>query len=171
MGRNDSMWNHLGRIRIEANLQRHPATFPYRIFLHRWSFCIDDLFAFVFVLSVAVIVRFAIESFCSTFSCLFCDWNCSFYNDHRSFLILICSMNINRLFCQNVFFTLSAAHMSSLLFPLCMKSLGWTVFGLLHDLKGWPDRETDSLAEPSKLYHNKDTMSTYCQHFLIMFTL
>ena len=50
-----------------------------------WSFCIRDHFASVFVLSVAYIVRFAIESFCSIFSCLFRDWDCWFYKDHRSF--------------------------------------------------------------------------------------
>ena len=115
MGRNDPMRNHLGRIRIVAKLQRHcvqrhPATFPYTIFLHRWPFCIRHHFTFVFVLSVAVIVRFAIESFCSVFSCLFRDWDRWFYKDHRSFFSFYMFYEYNRLFCRNVFFTLSAAH-------------------------------------------------------------
>ena len=94
MGRNDPMRNHLGRIRIEANLQRHPATFPYMIFLHRWSFCVGDLFASVFVLSVAVIVRFAIESFCSTFVVYYVIETVSFTMTTVRSSILICSMNI-----------------------------------------------------------------------------
>ena len=106
------MRNHLGRIRIVAKLQRHPATFPYMIFLHRWPFCIRDHFAYVFVLTVTVIVRFAIESFCSVFSCLFRDWDCWFYKDHRSFFNFYMFYEYNRLFCRNVFFTLSAAHIS-----------------------------------------------------------
>ena len=134
MGRHDSMWNHLGRIRIEANLQRHPATFPYMIFLHRWSFCIGDHFASVFVLSVAVIVRFAIESFCSTFSCLFCDWDCQCYNDHRSFFNFNMFNEYNRLFCQNVFFTLSAAHT----FPCFLGKYR------IHSKKNYPDKPSFS---------------------------
>ena len=114
MGRNDPMRNHLGRIRIEAKLQRHPATFPYMIFSHWWPFCIRHHFTFVFVLSVAVIVRFAIESFCSVFSCLFRDWDRWFYKDHRSFFNFYMFYEYNRLFCRNVFFTLSAAHNSLL---------------------------------------------------------
>ena len=110
MGRNDPMRNHLGRIRIVAKLQRHPATFPYMIFLHLWPFCIRHHFTFVFVLSVAVIVRFAIESFCSVLSCLFRDWDRLFYKYHRSFIIFYMFYEYNRLFCRNVFFTLSAAH-------------------------------------------------------------
>ena len=110
MGRNDPMRNRLGRIRIVAKLQRHPATFPYMIFLHWWPFCIRHHFTFVFVLSVAVIVRFAIESFCSVFSCLFRDWDRWFYKDHRSFFNFYMFYEYNRLFCRNVFFTLSAAH-------------------------------------------------------------
>ena len=80
------------------------------IFLHWWPFCIRHHFTFVFVLSVAVIVRFAIESFCSVFSCLFRDWDRWFYKDHRSFFNFYMFYEYNRLFCQNVFFTLSAAH-------------------------------------------------------------
>ena len=110
MGRNDPMRNHLGRIRIMAKLQCHPATFPYMIFLHRWPFCIRHHFTFVFVLSVAVIVRFAIESFCSVFSSLFRDWDRWFYKDHRSFFNFYMFYDYNCLFCRNVFFTLSAAH-------------------------------------------------------------
>ena len=80
------------------------------IFLHRWPFCIRHHFTFVFVLSVAVIVRFAIESFCSVLSCLFRDWDCWFYKDHRLFFNFYMFYEYNRLFCRNVFFTLSAAH-------------------------------------------------------------
>ena len=116
MGRNDPMRNHLGRIRIVAKLQRHPATFPYMIFLHRWPFCIRHHFTFVFVLSLAVIVRFAIESFCSVFSCLFRGWDRWFYKDHRSFFNFYMFYKYNRLFCRNVFFTLSAAHIVDLEF-------------------------------------------------------
>ena len=80
------------------------------IVLHFWPFCIPDHFASVFVLSVAVIVRFAIESFCSVFSCLFRDLDCWFNKDHRSFFNFNMFYEYNRLFCRNVFFTLSAAH-------------------------------------------------------------
>ena len=83
------------------------------IFLHRWPFCIRHHFTFVFVLSVTVIVRFAIESFCAVlFSWLFRDRDCWFYKDHRSFFNFYMFYEYNRLFCRNVFFTLSAAHMA-----------------------------------------------------------
>ena len=124
MGRNDPMRNHLGRIRIVAKLQRHPATFPYMIFLHRWPFCIRHHFTFVFVLSVAVIVRFAIESFCSVFSCSFRDLDRWFYKDHRSFFNFYMFFEYNRLFCRNVFFTLSAAHTPSYLANAWFYSFG-----------------------------------------------
>ena len=92
------------------NYNATPATFPYMIFLQWWPFCIRHHFTFVFVLSVAVIVRFAIESFCFVFSCLFRDWDRWFYKDHRSFFNFYMFYEYNRLFCRNVFFTLSAAH-------------------------------------------------------------
>ena len=49
--------------------------FTFVIFSHPWPFCIGDRFDLVFVLSVAVIVRFAIWSVYSIFSCSFRDWD------------------------------------------------------------------------------------------------
>ena len=89
----------MGLIRIEAKLQRHcvqrhPATFPYMMFLHRWPFCIRHHFIFVFVFSVAVIVRFAIESFCSYSVVYFVIETVGFTKITVRSSILICSMNI-----------------------------------------------------------------------------
>ena len=96
-------WPHTCVWTFGPNLPCHPATFPYMIFLHRWPFCIRHHFTFVFVLSVAVIVRFAIESFCSVFTCLFRDWDRWFYKDHRSFFNFYMFYEYNRFFCRNVF--------------------------------------------------------------------
>ena len=134
MGRSDPMRNHLGRIRIVAKLQRHPATFPYMIFLHRWPFCIRHHFTFVFFLSVTVIVRFAIESFCSVFSCLFRDWDRWFHKDHRSFFNCYMFYEYNRLFCWNVFFTLSAAHTEALLKRRHLPYIWWNLKTTTHAL-------------------------------------
>ena len=95
MGRNDPMRNHLGRIRIVAKLQRHPATFPYMIFLHWWPFCIRHHFTFVFVLSVAVIVRFLLSSLFVLYSVVyFVIETVGFTKITVRSSIFICSMNI-----------------------------------------------------------------------------
>ena len=79
------MRNHLGEYASRRKYNATQRLFLTVIFLHRCSFCIRDHLASMFVLSVAVIVRFAIESFCSLFSRLFRDWDCWFYKYHRSF--------------------------------------------------------------------------------------
>ena len=69
--------------------------FTFVIFSHPWPFCIGDRFDLVFVLTVAVIVRFAIWSVYSTFSCSFRDWDrWSLQRSPFVLEILICCMNI-----------------------------------------------------------------------------